>query len=534
MAIRLLDCTLREAPLEGLRWGQIAIQKTICGLEKAGIEIIECGFLKNPAYEYGTSSFQKVEDIKPYLKNKKAGCLYVALVDYGRYDLKYLSDYDGTSIDAIRVCFKKHEIDLVLDYAEEIRKKGYQVCIQHVDTMGFSDDEIIEFIKKVNRFKPLAYSVVDTFGAMYQEDMEHYTNQANMYLDKDILLGFHAHNNLMVADANAQAFIKNIGNERDVIVDASLFGCGRSAGNAHTELLAQYLVKYCNKSYDIDELLDLIDTVVLPIQSETSWGYSVPYFISGIHNAHTFNVSHLIKRHNIQSKDLRGIIERLSETEKKAYDYKLLERLYVEYFDRPVNDERAVEQLTQAFQGREILLLAPGQSVKQQKNRIDAFIQEKNPLVIAVNNVIDAYHLDYIFYSGINRYNILKYQDYEAVGKPTILLTSNIKTQACNNEMILDYKSLIKFGWINIDSSVILLLRLLIKCGVKKVFVAGLDGYKEVGETFYKNELETGLTAKDRKEHTQENISMMQDIKQEYPGFTMEFLTDSMYADIFL
>ena len=102
--------------------------------------------IENPAYEYGTSSFQKVEDIKPYLKNKKAGCLYVALVDYGRYDLKYLSDYDGTSIDAIRVCFKKHEIDLVLDYAEEIRKKGYQVCIQHVDTMGFSDDEIIEFI----------------------------------------------------------------------------------------------------------------------------------------------------------------------------------------------------------------------------------------------------------------------------------------------------------------------------------------------------------------------------------------------------
>ena len=47
--------------------------------------------------------------IKSYLKNKKAGCLYVALVDYGRYDLKYLSDYDGTSIDAIRVCFKKHE-----------------------------------------------------------------------------------------------------------------------------------------------------------------------------------------------------------------------------------------------------------------------------------------------------------------------------------------------------------------------------------------------------------------------------------------
>ena len=49
--------------------------------------------------------------------------------------------------------------------------KGYQVCVQHVDTMGFFDEEIIDFIEKVTEFKPLAYSVVDTFGAMYEEDM---------------------------------------------------------------------------------------------------------------------------------------------------------------------------------------------------------------------------------------------------------------------------------------------------------------------------------------------------------------------------
>lgn len=49
---------------------------------------------------------------------------------------------------------------------------------------GFFDEEIIDFIEKVNEFKPLAYSVVDTFGAMYEEDMLHYTGLADQYLSR--------------------------------------------------------------------------------------------------------------------------------------------------------------------------------------------------------------------------------------------------------------------------------------------------------------------------------------------------------------
>lgn len=533
MALQLLDCTLREAPLDGLRWGQVAVQSMIHGLERANIDIIEVGFLKNPTYESGTTSFQRVEEIEPYIQNKKKDCLYVALVDYGRYDIEHLSPYTGKSVDAIRVCFKKHEIGLVLDYAQQIRDKGYEVCIQHVDTMGFSDEQIVEFIQKVNAFKPYAYSVVDTFGAMYQEDMFHYTRLAASVLDKDIRLGFHAHNNLLLADANAQAFILEMAQNRNVIVDASLFGCGRSAGNAHTELLAQFCVKHGYDKYDINELLDLIDTVVLPIQRETTWGYSIPYFISGMHNAHTFNVAQLLKRHNIKSKDLRGIIERLDEVQKKAYDYKLLEKLYVEYFDRPIDDSAVIAKLKADLQGKKILVLAPGKTLATQKQDVQAYIQKNNPVVIGANNLIEGYKQDYVFFSGVNRYLALQYQNLSQAGNPTLLITSNIKTDAGENEQILDYKSLIKFGWINIDSSAILLLRLLIKCGVTELAVAGFDGYKSFGDAFYKNELETGLSEKDRAENTKENLSMLEDIKQNNPAFSLTFITDSVYSKVF-
>ncbi len=530
---KLLDCTLREAPLDGLMWGDLSIKKMINGLEKANVNIIEVGFLKNAVYVFGSSSFQRVEEIRPYLEHKKADTMYVALVDYGRYDLHYLTPYDGTSIDAIRVCFKHQEIHDVLSYAQAIRDKGYQVCIQHVDTMGFTDDEIIDFIKKVNLFKPFSYSVVDTFGAMYESDMLHYTELANQYLDNDIWLGFHGHNNLMVADANAQRFASEIGARRKVIVDASLYGCGRSAGNAHTELMAQYMNKKLGAEFDINELLDLIDTVIVAAQEKTTWGYSIPYFIAGMHNAHTFNVKQLLKRHNLKSKDLRGIIEKLDDVQKKAYDYTLLEKLYVEYFDQPVDDSETVAKLTAAFQGKKILLLAPGKSVNDSQMEIETFINEERPVVIDVNNLINGYQADYIFYSGSVRYQNLQYQDYSAVGKPKIILSSNIKSFACEDEMIVDYRSLIKYGWVNIDSSAILLLRLLIKCGVKEVYIAGLDGYKSFGQAFYDNELDTGLDEKSRIEHTNDNLSMMKDIMENNPNFVMHFLTDSVYKTIF-
>lgn len=532
-SIKLLDCTLREAPLDDLMWGDLSIQKMIHGLENANINIIEVGFLKNVPHKFGSTSFQRVEEIIPYLKNKKREVMYVALVDYGKYDLKYLSEYDGFSIDAIRVCFKHHEIDQVLEYAAKIRAKGYQVCIQHVDTMGFKDNEIIRFIQKVNEFKPLAYSVVDTFGAMYGSDVKHYAGLANQYLDKEIWLGFHAHNNLMLADANDQLFIENMCGKRNVIVDASLYGCGRSAGNAHTELVAQYMNCKQGADYDINEILDLIDTVIAAAQERTEWGYSIPYFIAGMYNAHTFNVKQLLKRHNLKSKDLRGIIERLDDEQKKAYDYVLLEKLYVEYFDHPVNDEESIQKLTADWKDRNILLLAPGKSVQDYTEDIKHFIENNNPIVIGVNNLIDGYKLDYIFYSSTVRYQNLQYQDFKSAGSPEIILSSNIKSVGDTNELIVNYSSLIKYGWVNLDSSAILLFRLLQRCRVNTIYVAGLDGYKNFGQAFYKNELDTGLAEKDRIEHTRDNISMMEDMRHNNPDFLVRFITPSVYEEVF-
>ena len=526
--INLLDCTLREAPIKDLILGSDYIQKFINALEKSNIDIIECGFLKDSGDREDNTIFRHTEDIERYLTNKKPDTLYVALVDYGRYDLKNLSPFNGKSIDGIRICFKKSERKDVIPYAKAIKALGYKVFLQHVDTLSYSDLEILELLESVNELKPYAYSLVDTFGSMYAEDLRHLFEIANRNLDKDIRLGFHAHNNLMLAVANSQFFISLASHTREIMVDASVLGCGRGAGNSNTELLAEFINKKYNGHYNLNELLDIIDTLMPKFHQNCHWGYSIPYFLSGVHNAHVFNVNHLLRRHNIQSKDLRAIIENLDDVQKKKYDYAVLEKLYVEHFDRQVDDKKNIEELTNLVKDKKVLFIAPGASLSFKKQEIFNFIRQENTFVVAINNYLPDFPADAIFFSNMNRY-----QDYRATqGKSSankIFVTSNVKTEADANEMIFNYLPLIKFGWINIDTSFILALRLFIKAGVKEFTFAGFDGFSADEEKFYySDKLLTATEKEDLILLTKETHEMLADIIKS-DNITAKFLTPSVY-----
>lgn len=105
-----------------------------------------------------------------------------------------------------------------------------------MDSISYTDEERATLIEKVNRVKPASFSIVDTFGAMDMTDLVHIFKQVDSLLDRDIKIGLHSHDNLGLSCALAERMIE-ISEEtgRDVIVDGSLFGMGRGAGNAKTE-----------------------------------------------------------------------------------------------------------------------------------------------------------------------------------------------------------------------------------------------------------------------------------------------------------
>ena len=123
--IEVLDCTLRDgAYIVDSKFGDGAIRGIIYKLQNANVEVIECGWLKDYDHEEGSSFYHLPEDVLPYIVEKKKECTYVAMIDWNRYDDSVLPEYDGTSIDAIRVVFPYGKVKEGMEIADKIRKKG--------------------------------------------------------------------------------------------------------------------------------------------------------------------------------------------------------------------------------------------------------------------------------------------------------------------------------------------------------------------------------------------------------------------------
>lgn len=207
------------------------------------------------------------------------------MINYGELSIDQIPPQRCSKVDGIRVAFYKKDLEKAIILCEEIQDKGYDVFIQPMVTMCYSDEEFIKLIGCVNRINSSAFYIVDSFGMMKQNDALHYVKLVNGKLNQDIMLGFHAHNNLQLAFANAQSIV-GLPLKRQIIVDVSIHGMGRGAGNLNAELLLDYLNNVTEGFYNIRVLLDIMDEVISAFYDKNPWGYSLPNYLSAIHMIH--------------------------------------------------------------------------------------------------------------------------------------------------------------------------------------------------------------------------------------------------------
>ncbi|MCC8137781.1 MAG: aldolase catalytic domain-containing protein [Clostridiales bacterium] len=531
--IQLLDCTLRDgAYIVDANFGTPAIKGIIKKMQDANVDIIECGWLKNNPHKEGTSFYHVPQDLERYLLKRNDRTTYVVMIDWDRYDLEYLPVCDGNSIDAIRVVFPYGKFKEGIAVGRAIKEKGYKVFFQAANTLGYSNEDLVELAKEINAVMPVSLSIVDTFGAMYEEDLERIVRTLDSTLDKNIKIGFHSHNNQQLSFSLSMHFVELLKeSERNCIVDASLCGMGRGAGNATTELVASYLNRKQHGNYDMNQILDAIDTYMEYFKEHYSWGYSTPYFIAGMYCCHVNNIAYLQKNHRTNAKDMRSIIESLSAEDRKVYDYDLLEQKYMDNQNRIVDDESEIEKLRELFKGREILLIAPGKSSLSGKHTIDAYIKEKNPLVIGVNAVVPGYDYDYLFIMNATRYDYAKDIYPEQFQKAGKILLSNVKTEPDADEIIVNFNCVIKRGWEHFDNAVINCLRLMASLYVDRVAIAGFDGFKHSYNESYADIALPTLNPDNKWDELNEEIQdMFHDLKMSVAG-NMEilFLTESIF-----
>lgn len=531
--IELLDCTLRDgAYITNSKFGVPAIKGIIKKMQAACVDIIECGWLKDKPHEVGTVFYHVPADLEQYLLKKSVSSVYVVMIDWDRYNTDNLPPYDGKSVDAIRVVFPHGKHCEGIEVGRKIREKGYKVYFQAANTLAYNNQDLIDLAKCMNEFSPVSLSVVDTFGAMYADDLSRIVRLLDYELDTKIKLGFHSHNNQQLSFALSINFIEMLQNsDRNIVVDASLCGMGRGAGNATTELVVGYLNKKLHAGYDLDEILDAIDMYVAEFQQKYSWGYSTPYFISGFYQCHVNNIAYLLNNHRTNAKDMRNIISSLSQADRRKYDYSLLEEKYIENQNRIVDDESVLNELRTKFQGKQILLLAPGKSIDKEFNKIQAFIAEQKPVVIGINAINPRYDYDYIFFANTTRYKYAKDVYNEQFADTNKILLSNIKSQAKADEYIVNFNRFIKRGWEHFNNATICALRLLNKLNVENIVIAGFDGFKnDYGESYADAALPS-LNPENKWDELNDEIqSMFKDFLLSVKGkMQIIFLTESLF-----
>ena len=529
--ILLLDCTLRDGGyVNDWNFGHNNLASVFERVVGAGVDIIEVGFLdERREFDVNRSIMPNSDCVeKIYGDLDRKDTVVVGMIDFGTCGIENISECSDSFLDGIRVIFKKHLRNEAMDFCAKLKAKGYKVFAQLVSITSYEDEELMDLIRLANEVKPYAVSMVDTYGLMHQENLMHYYELLNKHLDESIGLGYHSHNNFQMAYANCIEMLSHK-TDRMVLVDGTIYGMGKSAGNAPIELLAMHLNEHYGKKYDISQMLEAIDANIMDFYKEHHWGYNMFFYIAASNDCHPNYVSYLMDKRTLSVKSINEILEKLQGEKKLMYDEKYIEELYVDYQAKEVNDEKDILRLTDVFKEKKVLLLGPGNNVKNQKNAIEKFIVDNNPIVVSINFVSKDIKTDFVFLSNAKRYVQLattlsnKGKTYEVIS------TSNVTKTSGNFEYTLNYGSLLDREADIIDNSFIMLLKVMKKIGVKEVYLGGFDGYHGANHKDYFNpDMEYKFTSEEAKKLNTYVSNVLQAMKD---SMDIVFLTDSLYHE---
>lgn len=486
--IKLLDCTLRDGGyINDWKWGYHRGKDIIESLVKSNTDIVEVGFLRNvDSYDENISVCNRIEELNRLLPDNMQNTMFSAMAMRSNYDIKKLSEYNGTGIEMIRITAHDYDIAEGMDFAKEVKNKGYKLSINPINIMGYGDDQILWIIDQVNKIMPYQFSIVDTFGSMKRGDLDRIVSIVDHNLDKSIRVGLHLHENTALSFSLAQSFLsKNL--SRDVTIDASLLGMGRVPGNLPIELIADYLNEYYSKNYDIDYMMDSIQDYITPYKEKTPWGYTPAYFLSARYNLHRNYAEFYLKKGDLTNRDINHILARIDKSKKTAFDSIYAQKLYDEYHNNHINDESDREKLKIKLENENILILAPGKTIVTEKKQIDQFINQYKPIIISLNFIPIEFDVQYAFFSNNKRTEKIKRHSCN------IIVTSNVDLQ--KYDYIIDYNG-ISGAFTQGCNSLILLLRLLKQMEISHIYIAGADGYND--ENNYYDSSLVSITKHDR------------------------------------
>ena len=273
--MKIMDVTFRESVLCQNQIELEAVLSTIQRLSETGIEYIEIGYLKfgsdpNPLLNYSPEYIMKCHEM---CKGKVKIGVMIHPDDFSprKYDEDVVKQ-----LSLIRVTSTPNNMHKIRDIAGYFKPRGVKVSMNLLRASKFSDEQSLEYCRRAQEFGADFFYIADSNGHFLPHQVRSRIGALKENFP-EMTIGFHPHDNLGLAAVNA---IEAVQGGAD-IVDSSLMGYGKGAGNLRTELFPLVLSRLTGK-YKIEEIYTLFKVaryfyhnVVSPNSFEEEYKFSL-------------------------------------------------------------------------------------------------------------------------------------------------------------------------------------------------------------------------------------------------------------------
>jgi 4-hydroxy 2-oxovalerate aldolase len=281
--IKVLDCTIRDGGLINNHYfSDEFVREAYRALSRSGVDYMEMGYRSSkelcPTKEFGAWKYCDDDKIRGIIDGIESNLKISIMVDAHRVREQTFAPKDQSPVHMIRIATYVKDIDKAIDLAKRTKDLGYETSVNIMAISRESEFALIEALDQLARTNIDYVYVVDSYGALYCEQIEYLVKLYKEHLPgKEV--GIHAHNNQQLAFSNTIEGIIHHAN----YLDASLFGIGRGPGNCCLELLLGFLK---NPKFNLSPVLKFIQDYMLPLREQIEWGYIIPYMLTGILNEH--------------------------------------------------------------------------------------------------------------------------------------------------------------------------------------------------------------------------------------------------------
>ncbi|MFH1851410.1 MAG: aldolase catalytic domain-containing protein [Candidatus Neomarinimicrobiota bacterium] len=504
MKTKILDCTIRDGGyLNNWDFSRELVKDTYRSVSKTGVDYIEIGFRSTAKYfdpaRVGLWRFTPENLVNDIVSNV-AGAPLALMVDYGKADIEDIPPAAESPVRLYRIASHKTRLVEAIDFANQVAAKGYETAIQLMGIVGYTAADFQQILTPLKESQLTYVYFADSYGSLLPQDIYKYCDILRA-VDKP--LGFHPHNNMQLAFSNSLAAIAA---EID-IVDGTVFGMGRGAGNLPLETLIAYFQKTIDENrYNMLPVLDLIQRWYLELKARFSWGYNLPYMISGVYEVHPNYAKALTDSGEFTIDEIQSVLQLIQCMNPVGFDKNIVPQIVQTGFVGRQSDTGHAEEddrapvipikpdYTDRYQGSDFLILANGSSLATCRMDIQRFIEQYQPVVIGSNYLGDLF---VPHYHSFNNRRLFEQHVTSVHPDSGLLLCNGFEYDYIRRHTDRSYELIqhgagpmaefsLTDGIIGGDYRAIPILSIAaaLAMGARRVFIAGMDGYKDF-ETFF-------------------------------------------------